>query len=83
MVVLAILRLNLRLILESKIGFLVNLTYSYTFLGWNLPGIPMSLESFHDYFGDTVKIRKNDKKIGFFDFWLWSQNNYGITATAK
>ena len=30
---------------ESKIFFSQNLTYSYSFLGWNLPGITMSLES--------------------------------------
>ena len=66
---------------ESKIFFSQNLTYSYSFLGWNLPGITMSLESLHNYFGITVKSRKNDEKFGFFEFWLWSRNNVGIIAT--
>ena len=55
----------------SKIFFSQNLTYSYSFLGWNLPGITMSLESLHNYFVITVKSRKNDKKFGFFEFWQW------------
>ena len=67
---------------ESKIFFSVNLTYSCTFLRWNLPRITMSLESFHNYFGDTVKSWKNDQKFDFFDFWLWSRNSYWMTATA-
>ena len=29
------------------------------FLGWNLPGITIVLQSFHIYFGITVKSRKN------------------------
>ena len=29
-----------------------------------------SLESLHNSFGITVKSRKTDEKIGFFDFWL-------------
>ena len=53
---------------ESKMFFSQNLTYSYSFMGWNLPGITMSLESLHNYFGITVKSRKNDEKFGFFDF---------------
>ena len=64
---------------ESKIFFSQNLTYSYSFLGWNLPGITMSLELLHNYFGITVKSRKNDEKFGFFDFCLWSRNNDGIS----
>ena len=31
-------------------------------------GIPMSFESFHNYFGIRVESRKNDEKFGFFDF---------------
>ena len=68
---------------ESKIFFPQNLTYSYSFLGWNLPGITMSLESLHNYFRITVKSRKNDEKFGFFDFCLWSRNNIGIIATLR
>ena len=68
---------------ESKFLFSQNLTYSYSFLGWNLPGITMSLESLHYYFGITVKSRKNDEKIGFFDFCLWSRNSVGIIATLR
>ena len=67
---------------ESKI-FFQNLTYSYSFLGWNLPGITMSLESLHNYFGITVKSRKNDEKFGFFEFWLWSRNNVEMIATLR
>ena len=51
---------------ESKIFFSQNLTYSYSFLGWKLPGITMSLESLHNYIMITVKCRKNDEKFGFF-----------------
>ena len=68
---------------ESKIFFSQNLTYSYSFLGWNLPGITMSSESLNNYFGITVKSRKNDEKFGFFEFWLWSRNNDGIIATLR
>ena len=50
--------------------FCQNLTYSYSFLGRNLPGITMSLESLHNYFGITVKSRKNHEKFGFFDCCL-------------
>ena len=66
---------------EPKFFFSQNLTYSCSFLGWNLPGITMSLKSLHNYFVITVKSRKNDEKIGFYDFWLWSRNNVGIIAT--
>ena len=68
---------------ESKIFFSQNLTYSCSFLGWNLPGITMSLESLHNYFRITVKSRKNDEKFGFFDFCLWSRNNIEIIATLR
>ena len=68
---------------ELKIFFSQNLTFSYSFLGWNLPGITMSSESLHNYFGITVKSRKNDEKIGFFDFCLWTRNNVGIIATSR
>ena len=66
---------------ESKNFFSQNLTYSYSFLGWNSPGITMSLESLHNYFVITVKSRKNYEKVGFFNFCLWSRNNVGIIAT--
>ena len=68
---------------ESKIFFSQNLTYSYIFLGRNLPGITMSLESLHNYFVNTVKSRKNDGKFGFFNFCLWFRNNDGIIATLR
>ena len=68
---------------ESKIFFSQNLTYSYSFLGWNLPGIAMSLESLYNYFGITVKSRKSDEKFGFFEFWLWSRNNVKMIATSR
>ena len=58
---------------ESKFFFSQNLTYLYSFLGWNSPGITMSSESLHNYFGITVKSWKNDEKFGFFEFWLWSR----------
>ena len=66
---------------ESKIFFSQNLTYSYSFFGWNLPKITMSLESLHNYSGITVKTRKNDEKFGFFEFWMWSRNNVEMIAT--
>ena len=72
---LSILRPNLRPLSGIDNFFSQNLTYSYSFLGRNLPGITMSLESLHNYFGITVKSRKNDEKFGFFEFWLWSRNN--------
>ena len=55
---------------NRKTFFSQNLTYSYGFLGCNLPGITMSLELLRNYFGITVKSRKNDEKFGFFDFCL-------------
>ena len=68
---------------ESKFFFSQNLTYSYIFLGWNLPGITMSLESLHNYFGITVKSWKNDEKFGFFAFWLWSRNKVEMIPTLR
>ena len=68
---------------ESKILFFQNLTYSYNFLGWNLPEITMSVESLDNYFGITVKSRKNDEKFGFVDFCLWFRHNVGIIATVR
>ena len=68
---------------KSKIFFSHNLIYSYSFLGWNLPGITMSFESLHNYFGITVKSRKNDEQSGFFEFWLWSRNNVEMIATLR
>ena len=55
---------------NRKTFFSQNLTQSYGFLGRNLPGIIMSLESLRNYFGITVKSRKNDEKFGFFEFCL-------------
>ena len=83
MVVYAILRPNLRPLSEIDIFFSQNLTHSYTFLGWNSPGITMSLESLHNYSVITVKIRNNDEKIGFFDFCLWSRNKDEMIATLR
>ena len=68
---------------ESIIFFSQNLTYSYSFLGWNSPGITMSLESLHNYFVITVESRKNDEKFGFSEFWLWSRNNDEMIATSR
>ena len=68
---------------NRKIIFSQNLTFSYSYLGWNLPGITMSLDSFHNYFGITVKSRKNDEKFGFFEFCVWSRNNVRIVATLR
>ena len=68
---------------ESKTFFSQNLTYSYSFLGWNLTGITMSLESLHNYFGITLKSRKNDEQFGFFEFWVWSRNNVESIATLR
>ena len=68
---------------ESKIFFSRNLTYLYSFIGWNLPGRTRSLESLRHYFGITVKSRKNDEKFGFFEFWLWSQDNVEMIATSR
>ena len=78
-----ILRPNLKPLLGIVIFFSQNLTYSYSFLGWNLRGITMSSESLHNYFGITVKRRKNDEKFGFFEFWLWSRNNVEMNATLR
>ena len=78
-----ILRPNLRSLSGNENFFSQNLTYSYSFLGWNLPGITMLLESFHNYFGIEVKSRKNDEKFGFFEFWLWSRNNVEMIATLR
>ena len=63
-----ILRPILRPLCGMEILFSQNLTYPYSFLGINLPGITMSSESLHNYFGITVKSRKNDEKFGFFEF---------------
>ena len=68
---------------ESEIFFSQNLTYSYSFLIWNSPGITMSLESLHNYFGITVKGWNNDKKFGLFEFWLWSRNKDEMIATLR
>ena len=62
---------------EPENFFSQNLTYSYSFLRWNSPGITMSLESLQNYFVIMVKSRKNNEKIGFFNFVLWSWNKVG------
>ena len=38
------------------------------------------LQSFHHYFGITVKIRKNQIFHCFFYFWPWSRNNYVMNS---
>ena len=63
--------------------FSKNLAYSYSYLGWNLPWITMFSESLNNYFGITVKSRKNDGKFGFSDFCLWFRNNDGIIETLR
>ena len=68
---------------ESTIFVSQNLTYSYRFLRRNLPGITMSFESLHNYFGITVKSRKNDEQFGLFEFWLWCRNNDEMIATSR
>ena len=62
----SILRPNLRPLSGIENFLFQNLAYSYSFLGWNLPGITMFSESLNNYFGITVKSRKNDKKIRYF-----------------
>ena len=57
-----ILRLNLRPLSGIKNFFSQNLTYSYSFLGWNLPGITMSSESLHN---SRSKVGKTMKKWVF------------------
>ena len=82
-IVFAILRRNPRLLSGIDNFFSGILTYSYSFLGWNLPGINMSSELLHNYSGIMVKSRKNDEKFDFFDFCLWSRINVGIIATSR
>ena len=53
---------------ESKIFFSQNLTYSYSFLRWHVPGITMALDSLTTYFGITVKSRKTMKNSVFSNF---------------
>ena len=83
MVGFAILRPNLRPLSGIENFFSQNLSYSYSFLGWNFPGMTMSLESLHNYFVITVKSRKNYKKFGFFEFWLWYRNNVEMIAGSR
>ena len=80
---LSILRSNLRPLSGIENFFSQNLAYSYSFLGWNLPGIAMLSESLNNYFGITVTSRKNYEKFGFFDFCLWFRNSDGIIATLR
>ena len=56
-------------------------SWSLCFLGWNLLEITVMLQSFHHYFGITVKIRKNRIFHCFFDFWPWSRNKYVMNPT--
>ena len=83
MVVLAILRPNLKPLLWIEIVFSVNLTYSYSFFGWNLPGIIMSLESFHNYVADTVKIKVLNifHMVNFFRFWPYQKVLKNLTKS--
>ena len=53
---------------ESKIFFSQNLTYSYRFLAWNLPGITMSTELLHNCFGIRSKVEKTMKNSVFWNF---------------
>ena len=74
--------------LETPFGneqffFSQNLTYSYSFLGRNLPGITMFSESLNKYFVITVKSRKNNQKFSFVKFWLWRRNNDEMIATSR
>ena len=78
-----ILRPNLRRLSGIENFSSQNLTYSYSFLGRNLPGITMSSESLNNYFGNTVKSRKYDENFGYFEFWLWSRNNVEMIATLR
>ena len=72
---------------ESPFGnrkfFPQNLTYSYSFSGWNSPGITMYLESLDNFFGITVKSRKNDENFSCFELWLWSRNNVEMIDTLR
>ena len=83
MVVFAISRPNLRPLSGIKNFFSQNLTYSYSFLGWNLRGMTISLEWLHNYFGITVKSRKIYEKFGFFEFWQWYRNNVEMIARSR
>ena len=56
-------------------------SWSQCFLGWNLLEITVMLQSFHHYFGITVKNRKNRIFHRFFDFTPWSRNNYVMIPT--
>ena len=56
-------------------------SWSLCFLGWNLLEITVMLQSFHHYFGLTVKIRNNRIFHSFFDFSPWSRNNYVMNPT--
>ena len=78
-----ILRSNLKSLSGIEIFFSHNLTYPYSSLGWNLPGIAMSSESLHNYFGITLKIRKNYEKFRFFELWLWSRKNVEMIAILR
>ena len=60
--------------------FCVKKSWSYCSLGWNLLEITVMLQSFHHYFGITVKIRKNRIFHCFFYFWPWSRNNYVMNS---
>ena len=83
MFVFAILRPNLRPLSGIENFFFSNLTYSYSFSGWNLPGITMALDSLHHSFGIMVKSRKNNEKFDFSEFWLCCRNNDEMIATSR
>ena len=61
--------------------FFLKESLSCRFLGWNLLEITVMLQSFHYYFGITVKIRKKRIFHCFFYFWPWSRNNYVMIPT--
>ena len=56
-------------------------SWTLCFSGWNLPEITGILQSFQNYFGITVKIRKNPIFYRFFDVSPWSRNNYVMIPT--
>ena len=56
-------------------------SWSYCFLGWNLPEITVMLQLFQHYFGITDKSRKNRIFHRFFYYWPWSRNNYVMIPT--
>ena len=56
--------------------FLWKKSWSFFFLGWNLPEIIIMVQLFQHYSGITEKSRKNRILYRFSYFWPWSRNNY-------